>query len=237
MPTPDQITLIKQKWNSAKEKALRMTSQESLEDSTFEYHHTKKNVDVYSCKQEGESALVIRGDVICENVTPEEFVQPLLSVDMKIKKLLDPLVKRVELIESWNDEDGEWRILYYVVSAGAPFVSDRDFLYVLRFHKTDSFTYFVSTSIDGIYEPPSSFVPHKGAVRGTNEFVCQRYVPEEGNAANIMVTYSSLTLPNGWIPQSVVNSAIFPVPLGLATAAELLNKKLRTRSNSPSLNK
>lgn len=89
--TPEQITLIKQKWNNAKERALRMTSLESLQDSTFEYHHTKKNVDVYACKEEGESAIVIRGDTICENVTPEEFIQPLWSVDMKIKKLLDLL--------------------------------------------------------------------------------------------------------------------------------------------------
>ena len=31
-------------------------------------------------------------------------------------------MKRVELIESWTDEEGEWRILYYVVSAGGTYV-------------------------------------------------------------------------------------------------------------------
>ncbi|KAG2392735.1 hypothetical protein C9374_011460 [Naegleria lovaniensis] len=233
-PTPQEISQIKLKWHSAKDLALRMTSQHSLKDSTFHYHHTKKNVDVYACKQQGESALVVRGDSICENVSADEFAKSYLSTNLEIWQKLDPNMKRIELLDEWTDKEGHWQVLYYLVSSGAPLVSDRDFLYVMKYQQQEDFSFFLSTSVDGLYEPRSTFIPTKGAVRGTNIYVCQRYDPLEGGK-DIHVTDSSQCLVNGWIPQSVVNTVIYPIPLNIALNAEMLNKTLRLPPNSPSL--
>ena len=228
---------VVEKWQQAFEIADKLTSQKAIdsENGEMKYHHTKQLVDVYELK--GDSTTVIRGDVIVDDLeNSNEFIEYFTSLDMNIATKLDPNSKRVDLLEEWKDDDGsKWRICYYCISAGAPFVSDRDFIYVVKFFTRDNVDYFVSTSCDEIYEPPSDFKPQKGAVRATNIFVAQRY--EKISEKSYLVTYANQAKPNGWIPVAVVNSAIYPVPLTMVKVADFLGKKVRVPTNSPSLKK
>jgi len=120
MPTtPEQRQVLKQKWQKAHDVAMKMAAPDSF--SLFQYHHTKNNIDVRYIKATSESesdATIIRGDVIVEKATAQEFMNPYVTVDMKIQLQTDPNTRRVEVIEEWTDEEGHWQIKYYVISAG-----------------------------------------------------------------------------------------------------------------------
>ncbi|EFC49266.1 predicted protein [Naegleria gruberi] len=228
------------KWEEVFKVGSSMTSKEAIQENNlgkegnFEYCHTKQNVDVYALKT--EHSTIVRGDIVVEGAKAEEFLAHFGSVDLAEKVKFDSTTKRIEIVEQWTDEsDGSaWRVQYFVISVGA-LVSDRDFLYVLRIFKKDNITYFLTTSIDGLYTPPSTFQPQNKAVRGTNLFVCQRYETLENG--DLHISYANQVSPNGWIPISIVNANIYPVPLSLAKIADSLKKKTKVPSNSPSLKK
>ncbi|KAF0977776.1 hypothetical protein FDP41_003098 [Naegleria fowleri] len=226
-----QKSQIKTKWNEAFSMACYMTSSEALQDDhhTFTYHGTKEEIDIYYKKT--DTTTIIRGDTICEQIQPDAFLEAFVSLDLKVKHELDSNSKRIEVIEKWEDEDGVWKLMYYVISAGA-FVSDRDFIYVTKTFKKDNVTYFASTSCHDLVELPSHMTPQKGAVRATNVFVCMRM--EELENGDLYVTYATQADPNGWIPHSIVNAVIYSVPLTLAKNAKFQKRKLRRVPNSPS---
>jgi len=237
----DRSSKLKERWEEAFEISQRMSGRTALTDGTFSYLHTKKHVHVYSSHepiewkrtasstQLSESHVwTVRGDVRIEQSTGEEYMQPFISLDMDVKKVLDPLTKRNDNIETWVDEDGgTYHVQYFSIGIGAPLISDRDFLYILRVVKSSpELSYVIATSVDDIYnDPPSDFKPQKGAVRGTNVFICQRY--EQLSNGDLDVCYSTLSKPNGWLPTYLVNMALDAQVLKLTEIARLANKKVK----------
>jgi len=117
--TSEQRQVLKEKWQKAHDTSVPLTDPEGL--SKFSYHHTKNDIDVHFIKAQSDSeidATIVRGDVIVEKTTVEQFMSTFMSRDLKVHQETDPNTRRVEVIEEWDDEDGHWMIKYYVISAG-----------------------------------------------------------------------------------------------------------------------
>ncbi|KAF0983127.1 hypothetical protein FDP41_011105 [Naegleria fowleri] len=219
---------IKEKWKEAFKLSVEFNSDRAIhEDQSLKYLHTKKNVAVYTSHDQHrfDGLYVIRGDILVESCTAEEYRKPFLSLDLEIKRVMDPLTKRNETIESWTDEDGTFLIQYFLIETG-PFVSDRDFIYVLKVVETSpSESYVVLTSIDKIYTPPEHFEIDKSAVRANNIFVSQRY--EQLENGDLKVSYSTLSNPCGWIPNSLTNMFLHAQPMKMLDIARLAGKNVK----------
>jgi len=145
---------------------------------------------------------------------------------------MDPLTKRNEEIQQWVDaEDGTLFHIHYFLIGTAPLLSDRDFIYALKEVKeSPTVSYIVLTSIDGPsrtnYEPPKSFhVDDGGAVRANNIFVAQRY--EELPNGDLKVSYSTLSNPCGWIPNTLTNQFLHQQPMKMLDMAKLVGKVVK----------
>ena len=117
--TNEQRQVLREKWQKACDASVPLTEPEAL--SKFSYHHTKNDIDVHYIKAQGDSEVettMVRGDVLVEKSTAEQFVNLFLSSDMTIHLQIDPNTKRMEVIEEWEEEGEHWIIKYFAFSFG-----------------------------------------------------------------------------------------------------------------------
>ncbi|EFC37941.1 predicted protein [Naegleria gruberi] len=228
--TEESKKKILEKWKTAYELAQNKSSLDAMH-----YHHTKQNMDIYDNK--GDANTIIRGDVIVEGMDDAKQLLDYFSTDdLEKTNHVQKGSIRSNTLEEWKDESGDlWKIRYTCYTAGVPFVADRDLLCVEKFFTKENVLNHVSTSVDDLYETPKDFSFQKGAVRSTNIFAWRKF--EKLSEKTFHVSFTNQASANGWIPASVVNSAVYSSPLAVVKIAELLGFKVRTPSNSPSLKK
>jgi len=117
--TYEQRKVLKEKWQKACNVSVPLTEPEAL--SKFSYHHTKNDIDVHYIKAKDDSEVettMVRGDVLVENSTAEQFINLFMSGDMTIPLQVDPNTKRMEVIEEWEEDGEHWIIKYFAISFG-----------------------------------------------------------------------------------------------------------------------
>ncbi|KAG2383453.1 hypothetical protein C9374_004124 [Naegleria lovaniensis] len=206
-------------------------SPQTLRDGTFHFYHTKNDINVFktSTQVSGEPSIV-RGEGVCENLKAHDFMKVYLGVNTE----MDPTVKRNDIVHEWSDDEGHWKLNYFVMGIG-PMVADRDFIRVYRIieNPEQNELVYTSTSVDQDSCPetnihsflPSNFKFHSGAVRGNDMFTTLRL--SQCANGDLRMSYAHQSNPNGWVPLSIVNAAILTVPQALCKTAKALRATLK----------